>query len=439
MKQKFLLIVFSLGYFFSASAQVTIGLEKVADELVSPVALVESPDNTGRYFIVDQVGMIRILTPTKGLREVPFLNLKEKIVPLKDKHEERGLLGLAFHPNFSANGKFYVYYSAPLSDDGPEDWNHTSHISEFQVSVNNPDIADKASEKIILKVHEPQDNHNAGNLAFGPDNYLYIALGDGGGANDIDRGHVPDWYEKNAGGNGQNIEQNLLGSILRIDVDKKAPYAIPRDNPFVDKEGMDEIYAYGLRNPYRFSFDLEGNNDLIAGDAGQVLWEEINVITKGGNYGWNVMEGTHCFDPYNNDKEKEECPKEDKMGQPLIDPVIEFKQGGTDDGGKGLVVIGGYVYRGKDLKDMNGKYIFGTWTQHHGKPAGAIFMANRKEKGMWDFQELKIAQTNSTSIGHYLLSFGQNNKGEIFFLTTDEVGPVGNSGKVFKMVSAKKN
>lgn len=437
MKINMFFVIFSLGWVLTSSSQELVALEVVANNLVSPVALLESPDESGRYFIVDQVGMIRIHTPEKGLLKEPFLDLKDKIVPLKDTHEERGLLGLAFHPGYSENGRFFVYYSAPLSEDAPENWDHTSHISEFKVSSDNPNLADKSSEKIIMKVDQPQDNHNAGKLAFGPDNYLYIALGDGGGANDIDMGHVPDWYDENGGGNGQDVEQNLLGSILRIDVNSEtSPYGIPADNPFVDKTGMDEIYAYGLRNPYRFSFDLEGNNDLIAGDAGQVLWEEISVITKGGNYGWNVKEGTHCFNAYNNDKIREDCPKEDKMGNPLIDPVIEMKQGGADHGGKGLVVIGGYVYRGEIIKDLAGKYIFGTWTQHHGKPAGAIFMATTKETGMWDFEEMKISQTNSASIGHYLLSFAQNKEGEMFVLTTDEEGPVGSTGKVFKMVSA---
>ena len=435
MRFNFLVLFFSLSSIFAGLSQEKLGLELLADNLVSPVALVESPDESGRYFIVDQVGVIRIFDPQKGLLEKPFLDLKDKIVPLKHAHEERGLLGLAFHPEYSENGRFFVYYSAPLDDDAPEGWNHTSHISEFRVTGKDLNTADKASEKVILKVNQPQDNHNAGTLAFGPDDYLYIALGDGGGANDIDMGHVPDWYDKNAGGNGQDVEQNLLGSILRIDVNSKAPYGIPADNPFVGKKGMDEIYAYGLRNPYRFSFDLEGDNDLIAGDAGQVLWEEVSVITKGGNYGWNVKEGTHCFNAYNNDKTREECPKKDKMGNPLIDPVIEFKQGGTDHGGKGLVVIGGYVYRGELVEKLSGKYLFGTWTQHHGTPAGAIFMATPKETGMWDFEEMTIAQTNSTSIGHYLLSFGQNNDGEMFVLTTDEEGPVGNTGKVFKLTA----
>ncbi len=132
-----------------------------------------------------------------------------------------------------------------------------------------------------------------------------------------------------------------------------------------------------MRNPYRFSFDLKGDKELIAGDAGQVLWEEINVISKGGNYGWNVKEGTHCFDAYNNDHTLEECPQQDKIGQPLIDPVLQFKQEGMDHGGKGLVVIGGHVYRGEEIKALEGKYIFGTWSLNHGTPAGAIYMTDR--------------------------------------------------------------
>lgn len=414
--------------------QPEVALEKLAQGLVSPVALVESPDETGRYFIVDQVGLIKIYTEEQGLAETPFLDLQDKIVPLKEAHEERGLLGLAFHPNYRENGRFFVYYSAPLSKDAPENWDHTSHISEFQVLPTNPNMADKDSERIIMKVDQPQYNHNAGTVAFGPEGFLYISLGDGGGANDIDFGHVPDWYEKNGGGNGQDIEQNLLGSILRIDVDKESPYVVPEDNPFVNKDGMDEIYAYGFRNPYRFSFDLEGNRDLIAGDAGQVLWEEISIVTKGGNFGWNVKEGTHCFNSYNHDKSREECPQKDKLGQPLIDPVIEFKQGGTEHGGKGLVVIGGYVYRG-ELENLGGKYIFGTWTQQHGKPAGAIFLANTEKEGMWDFEEMDVLKNGAYGLGHYLLGFGQNNRGEIFVLTTDEEGPIGSTGKVYRIIS----
>lgn len=418
-------------------SQVKASLNLVAENLVSPVALVEAPDESGRLYIVDQIGMIWVHTPEKGILPEPFLDLRDHIIPLKKAHEERGLLGLAFHPNYDVNGRVFVFYSAPLDSGAPEKWNHTTHISEFKVSTDNPAVADKKSESVLLEIDQPQDNHNGGTLAFGPDNYLYVSVGDGGGANDIDLGHVPDWYEKNGGGNGQDTVQNLLGSILRIDVDSGSPYGIPEDNPFVDQAGMDEIYAYGLRNPYRFSFDPGGDHKLIAGDAGQVRWEEIDVITKGGNYGWNVKEGTHCFNAYNNDSERKDCPQEDKMGQPLIDPVLEFPQGGVDDGGKGLVVIGGNVYRGSEIKELAGAYVFGTWAQHHGKPSGAVIVAEMQEKGMWDFHELQLVGNESTGLNHYLLGFGQNNSGELFILTTDENGPVGRTGKVYRLVSAR--
>src|SRR5688572_12634217 len=176
-----------------------------------------------------------------------------------------------------------------------------------------------------LQVDHPQANHNGGTIAFGPDGYLYISIGDGGGRDDEGLGHVEDWYLDNAGGNGQDITQNLLGNILRIDVDRGAPYAIPADNPFVGKAGLDEIYAYGLRNPYRMAFDPGGSHILLSMDAGQELWEEVSVIEKGGNYGWNVKEGTHCFDAENPTVSPATCPSVDPTtGIPLTDPVIEF-------------------------------------------------------------------------------------------------------------------
>ena len=155
-------------------------------------------------------------------------------------------------------------------------------------------------------------------MAFGPDGYLYISFGDGGGADDVALGHVEDWYDVNEGGNGQDIEDNLLGNILRIDVDSGDPYGIPPDNPFVGMDGMDEIYAFGFRNPYRFSFDRGGTNQLFVADVGQNNFEEVNIVEPGGNYGWNVMEGTHCFSTENPDLPLDECPTEDPMGRPLI-------------------------------------------------------------------------------------------------------------------------
>ncbi len=210
-----------------------IGLQQITSGLTAPVALAEAPDGTGRLFIVDQIGLIWIWQPDGTLLEQPFLDLRHRLVELKPHYDERGLLGLAFHRDFDQNGRFFVYYSAPLREEAPDNWNHTSHLSEFRVSTENPNQANPDSERLLLLVDQPQSNHNAGTLAFGPDKYLYVSLGDGGGADDQGErggpliGHVDDWYEENGGGNGQDIEQNLLGSILRIDVDGADPYGIP--------------------------------------------------------------------------------------------------------------------------------------------------------------------------------------------------------------------
>ncbi len=238
----------------------SVSAQLVAEGFVSPVYLTQ-PAGDDRLFVVDQTGQINIVKNGQKVGQ-PFLDIKAKMVSLKPMHEERGLLGLAFHPDFKSNGKFYVYYTSPLRSSAPKGWNCTSTIAEYKVS-SDANIADLTSERIVLQIDQPQDNHNAGTIAFGPDGYLYISIGDGGGANDID-------------------------------VNNGTPYGIPADNPFVDgQNGLKEIYAFGLRNPYRFSFS--GDGSLIAADAGQELYEEIDVIEKGGNYGWNVKEGRHCF------------------------------------------------------------------------------------------------------------------------------------------------
>jgi glucose/arabinose dehydrogenase len=277
-----------------------IGLELVAEGFTAPVRVVAAPDDSGRLFVVDQTGQIWVIASDGTLLQEPFLDIADRLVELRQTYDERGLLGLAFHPGYAQNGRFFVYYSAPLREGAPQDFDHTARISEFSVSSLNPDQADPGSERIILEVDQPQSNHNGGTLLFGPeDGFLYISLGDGGARNDAAPGHVADWYAFNEGGNGQDVTQNLLGSILRIDVDTGDPYGIPQDNPFVGREGLDENYAYELRNPYRMSFDRTGEYGLFAVDAGQELWEEISIIVKGGNYGWNVKEGTHCFDAAN--------------------------------------------------------------------------------------------------------------------------------------------
>ncbi len=408
-----------------------VGLREMAAGLTAPVALAEPPDGSRRLFIVDQIGLIRVLMPGGQLLAEPFLDLRDRIVPLQANFDERGLLGLAFHPDYAENGRFFVFYSAPLRDGAPAGWNCTSHISEFLVTAA-PNRADPDSERILLQVDKPQFNHNGGTIAFGHDGKLYISLGDGGGANDVGLGHVEDWYPDNAGGNGQDITDNLLGSILRIDVDRGAPYAIPPGNPFVGREGLDEIWAYGFRNPYRISFD---GIRLFAGDAGQGLWEEVSLVVKGGNYGWNVKEGTHCFDAEEPAVSPDECPGTAPGGVPLRDPVIEYANANNPDGGLGLVVVGGHVYRGSQLPQLRGRYVFGDWSRSFSEPDGTLLVATPRKTGrLWRIQELRVQGRPGGRLGHFILGFGRASSGEVYVLTSDSVGPAGNTGKVFRLV-----
>ena len=266
-----------------------VGLKLIASGFAAPMEFISSKD--GRMFVVDQIGLIKVITADGKLQDEPFLDIRDRMIRLSPGYDERGLLGLAFHPDFARNSRIFVFYSAPLRPGAPEGWCCTNSLSEFRVSNDNQNVIDITSEKVLLQIDKPQMNHNGGTIAFGPDGYLYLPLGDGGGANDVDIGHV-------LGGNAQNTS-TLLGKILRIDVDAdnaSAAYGLPADNPFVNDTGfLPEIWAYGLRNPYRISFDSSGR--LFAADAGQNLWEEVDLIIKGGNYGWNIREGTHCFDP----------------------------------------------------------------------------------------------------------------------------------------------
>ena len=285
--------------------------------LSQPVALVAAPGDTGRIFIVEKTGTIRIVKGSQLLSR-PFLDIGDRV----SAGSEQGLLDLAFHPQYAANGRFYVDYT---------DRSGETHVVEFTVS-SNPDSA-SATEREILAVTQPYSNHNGGQLAFGPDGDLYIGLGDGGSGGDPQ-------------GNGQNLG-TLLGKILRIDVSSGSPYAIPADNPFVARAGArGEIWSYGLRNPWRFSFDPE-TGDLMIGDVGQDLWEEIDhePAGRGGrNYGWNRMEATHCYPPGS------PC---DPTGLTL--PVAEYAHS------EGCSVTGGYVYRGSALPELSGTYYYGDY------------------------------------------------------------------------------
>ncbi len=400
-----------------ANGDNTVTLDLVAEGLASPLVVVESPDNSGRIFIVDQGGQIYILKDGQRISQ-PFLDITGKVVQRETVQDERGLLGLAFHPGFESNGRFFVFYSGALSATGPLGWDHTNYIAEYSVPPGT-DQANAGSERILLAIDHPQSNHNGGMIAFGPDGYLYISVGDGGGANDTDDGHVE-------GGNGQDITENLLGSILRIDVDNTEDYGIPADNPFVGVDGFDEIYAFGLRNPYRFSFDPEGN--IIAADAGQELYEEINLVEIGGNYGWNIKEGAHCFDPGNPETSPVSCATQDAYGNTLRDPVIEFKNSRSFSDGLGNVSIGGYVYEGADESDLDGKYIFGVLTQSSDMN-GAIFAADRNGT-TWEYEKLSISNKTNNELDEYVLGFGKDKSGEVYVLTN---GTGSNSGKVYRI------
>lgn len=403
-----------------------VGVELVAEGLTAPVAMATPNDGSGRIFIVDQAGMIRVLTPDAGLLPDPFLDLTGLIIPLRTDYDERGVLGLAFHPDYANNGRFFVYYTAPLRAEAPAGWDHTNVVAEFNVSADNPNAGDLASQKTVLQIDQPQFNHNAGHIAFGPDGYLYVPIGDGGGANDTDEGHTPGL------GNGQDLT-NIHGSILRIDVNgEPGSYTIPADNPFAapDDNMADEIYAYGFRNPYDISFDRGGSNQLFAADAGQDAYEEVDIVTLGGNYGWNIKEGTHCFNAPAPDQMITDCASTGAMGEPLIDPIIEY----THD--VGLVVVGGHVYRGTAMPELDGYYILGDYTASQDfAPDGSVFWAEPSaEGGMWEWGQFQIAGTENGRIGGYVLALGQDESGEIYVMTSQNSAPTGDTGKVWKLV-----
>jgi glucose/arabinose dehydrogenase len=289
---------------------------------------------------------------------VPFLDIRGKVA----LGGETGLLGLAFHPQFDSNHKFYVYYSRNAP-------NLQAVFAEYQVSAMNPDVADPASERIVLVVDQPPfGNHQGGQIAFGPDNMLYIALGDGGGQGDPNN-------------NGQNTN-SFDGKILRINVDT-VPYSSPADNPFASGGGRPEIFAFGFRNPWRFSFDPPSGR-LFVGDVGESTREEIDIVTKGGNYGWNVMEGALCFKPMTG------C---NQSGLTL--PIFDY---GRSDGG---TVIGGMVYRGSAIPNLAGFYVYGDFL------SGRVWALREGSDGKWTRFDLM-------STGRPFTSFGRDAQGELY-------------------------
>jgi glucose/arabinose dehydrogenase len=329
--------------------------------LASPTGMESAHDGSGRLFVLEQAGKIRIIR-NGALVPTPFLDITGKVA----SGGELGLLGLAFHPNYGSNRKFYVNYTRPSGST----WETV--IAEYLASSANPDQADAASERILLTVTQPFANHNGGQLAFGPDGFLYIGLGDGGSGGD-------------PLGNGQN-RQVLLGKILRIDVSSSSggrQYAIPADNPFANGGGAPEIFAYGFRNPWRFSFD-SATGTLFAGDVGQDSFEEVDIVQKGANYGWNVMEGTHCFMP--------------STGCNTAGLTLPINDYGRD---QGATVIGGFVYRGSAIPTLANTYVFGDFI------SGRIWGLRQNSSGTWD-------RTQLAATGKSISSFGRDEGGELY-------------------------
>lgn len=402
----------------------TAGLKKVAEGLVSPSVLVSFAD-TGKLLVADQIGVAYLVSSDGAL--VPLLDLRERLAKMNQGFDERGLLGLALHPKFKENRRLFVYYSAPLRNGAPMGWDHTSHVSEFKVPAGDSAQVDLKTERVLLRVDQPQFNHNGGRMAFGPDGHLYIALGDGGQANDTGLGHPEQ-------GNGQDTT-TLLGKILRIDVDKGNPYAIPSDNPFLRGGGRPEIYAYGFRNPWGISFDRGGKHELFAADVGQDRFEEINIVVKGGNYGWRMREGFGCFDPKNPTNPPEDCPKAGAKGEPLLDPIVAYKNlKGFRRDGAGISVTGGYVYRGKAIPGLAGKYIFADWSRNWAVPDGVLFVASAPAGGTGPWEMAPLALADGAGLKAYVVAFGEDAEGEIYVLTNASNSVVGKSGKVFKLV-----
>lgn len=336
---------------------------------IRPMTITHAGDGSNRIFAGTQRGAIYVFPNDKATKKALFfLDIREKVADWKKANEE-GFLGLAFHPNYKDNGQFFVYYTSATEP-------RTSIVSRFNVSADDPNKADVASEKVIMKIAQPFSNHNGGSIAFGKDGYLYIGLGDGGSLND-------------PLSNGQNLS-TLMGSLLRIDIDQHDSgknYAIPADNPFVDRKGAQrEIFAYGFRNIWRMTVDRK-TGDIWAADVGQDFWEEINVVKKGGNYGWSVREASSPF-------KNVSATSEDQ----LINPVWEY------DHQTGKSITGGFVYRGSRIPELQGKYLYADYI------SGRIWALG------YDSESGKVTSNESiATAGFPVLAFGEDEAGEIYY------------------------
>ncbi|GGE85234.1 PQQ-dependent sugar dehydrogenase [Massilia psychrophila] len=448
-----------------------VALETVMSGLVSPVATAAAPGDRRHLYVADQIGQVwRFRTGDRedhddadndnddkdkdndddnsgrgsGSRQPElFLDVSKLLIaPLglgPGKYDERGLLGIAFHPQFKFNGLFYTFTSQPVKNNPdfstmPQGVapNCQSVVTEWRVKRpgERNNSVDLTSARELLRIDKPQFNHNGGALAFGADQMLYVSLGDGGGADDEGVGHAPE-------GNAQSLAPgNVLGKILRIDPlgrnSANGKYGIPPDNPFVSKTGADEIFAYGFRNPFRMSIDRDGH--VIAGDVGQNAIEEIDVVTAGGNYGWRIKEGTFLFNTAG--PTAPGFVYRDSPGMPatLIDPIAQYDHADSVGGNVTRVaVIGGYVYRGNKLRQLRDQYVFGDYAgRGTPSPRGNLFVLGRNQRVE------SLVPSNRNPFDLAVLGFGQDARGELYVLASGTGTLLGKTGVVMKLVPGQR-
>jgi len=444
----------------SAEPLPEVALELVAEGLNAPIFLVAPPDESGRRVVGDQIGVAYVLSADGEQLEKPFIDLRDRLTPLLEAFDERGLLALAFHPDFARNGLFYVNYSARRRPESPftGETAYTWRLSEFKVAADEPDRADPASERVLLELDWVNRKHNGGGLAFGPDGFLYVGVGDGGGVHGVPDVYIPPKTdEDDQFRHTKEIKEDpykiperfhkydryaqdtslLNGKILRIDVNSGHPgYAIPPTNIFRGKdEGRDEIFAWGFRNPFRIAFDRIGNGDLVVSGVGESLWETIHLVDRPGNYGWAVREGTHCFERARAFDPPTDCPAFDRFGEQMRDPIVEYPNWSimrpwskVKGEPLGTANIGGFIYRGSAIPELYGKLVFGDFSTAIERPSGQVFVATPPQSwgALWPFERL-------IEIDQRLHSLGEDADGELYLLTTAQGIPVGNSGKVWKL------
>ena len=444
-----------------------IGLKSVADGFTAPLRGVSAPREPRRTYVVDQVGKLWAVDLSTGAKTV-FLDLSSRLVVLgvqgPGSFDERGFLGVAFHPNYRKNGKLYTYTSEPNSGrptfpttlPAGTAADHQNVVAEWTANRPGDPAAgvNPASRRELMRIDWPQFNHDAGDIAFGPDGKLYIPTGDGGGADDTEVGH-------SGNGNAQKLTVPL-GKILRIDVDARnsanRQYGIPRNNPFTATRGaVKEIWAYGFRNPFRMSFDTR-TGILIVGDVGQNDIEELDVVVKGGNYGWSRKEGTLCFDPKGAAPgvATKDCSTLPPLPAKLIEPVAQY-----DTHHEGHSVIGGFVYHGDAIPFLKGRYVFGEWSRLFAFPAGPdnygrlLYIEQRNltgRHGLRKIEEFRDFARESARLGLTnpaqppaffqqslsVLGLGQDTRGEVYVFGNRTGRPFGTGGVMLKLVAPKR-